>query len=431
MTNAHKQLVAAASVMLALAACGARAPEAIWKHEAINTLYPHEVVVDGNRAFIAPGRADAPLVRRLAAIDVNTGKELWARDIKPRDVSAWTVIADRIVYSSPAEPQAGQPARQSLIALDAATGTEVWRFGDERADDDPTWSGPYLLVPNTSSQLILLDAATGKTLAAYPATVPAAEMNGATGNNIRATFSPKAYYLLSPAGVLRAFDVPSGRALPTLQLALGGQPDALFVAGPRVYVHTKPGYPGQVSAFDATSGKVLWREEESFGFSEEVMTPSGPLAVLFREKGVGVYDAVSGRKLYEALIDRQEIRADGYTLHGAEPQALLTFTGGKLVARELATGKQMWSSGAIDTIHLAIGARDGAAFAISGYQTGDRAIYASRLNVFDVATGQALWTLAQPVNAAVFAGQRLLAESGEMQNVERSAVILSLYALRP
>ena len=128
------------------------------------TIYTNPVAVDGviyaNTGFTADGDDS------LYAIDADTGAVLWSVDLGPR-VFAGPAVADGLVVIS----SAGQ---RRLIALDAATGDEVWSLtrqqdefiaGASVADGTvytTTSVPPEGFAPGSQGSLLAVDLATGE-----------------------------------------------------------------------------------------------------------------------------------------------------------------------------------------------------------------------------------------------------------------------------
>lgn len=97
----------------------------------------------------------------LHAVDAQAGKPRW--DFRPDGGTLITpAVADGLVFQATANGKAGD--RNALYALDAQTGTEVWRVG---APPGQGFFGPAVgkgtvYVPGTDGQVLALDTATGQ-----------------------------------------------------------------------------------------------------------------------------------------------------------------------------------------------------------------------------------------------------------------------------
>lgn len=108
-----------------------------------------------------------------------TGKLLWKRDLGNIDAGwfydpdyQWGVASSPVIWKDLVFVQADQQKNSFLIALDAASGKEVWRV---QRDEIPTWGTPVVLESEGKAQLVTngtkgvrsYDPATGKLIWEY------------------------------------------------------------------------------------------------------------------------------------------------------------------------------------------------------------------------------------------------------------------------
>lgn len=409
--------------------CGSSAPRPDWVHESPGVKVAHEIIVDGQRVFIAPGSEATRIApfdaRRLAAIDIGSGSELWSRPISQSNASIWTVASGLVLVVTPAEQPAARDRQQTLLALDGASGQEVWRVEQMKAPSNLVVRGATLFLTSSENELLCLDSANGDLLASLPRMAPTSEMDSNTADQVPVAFTEDAYYLLSPSGVLHSYSVPGGREAAAHQLELNGTPDAVAVHGSRAYVHSvDANWPGEIAVFDLTSGRRLWLAEATGGLSEEVNTTVGSYALLYKTSGLSLFDAVSGQPLYQVNSDAHWVSLDG-------AGKLLTLADGTLATTDLATGKLLWDAKTEGRLGIDVAAQNGFAYAISGAQQWGGERFATDIELFDLETGARLWHLKQRGTTAAFAGEGLLLQKGSVKTANGDAVIVSRMPLHP
>ncbi|RMF36867.1 MAG: dehydrogenase [Planctomycetota bacterium] len=127
------------------------------------------VTVDGNRALAVGAMG------HFHCIDVETGDVLWKRDLNAEydvDMPIWGIAASPLVYGDLVIQQVAGRGGACYVAMDKATGREVWRALDERA----AYSSPIVvrqagrdvLVCWTGESLSGLDPVTGKVWWSHP-----------------------------------------------------------------------------------------------------------------------------------------------------------------------------------------------------------------------------------------------------------------------
>src|SRR5207247_1152895 len=130
----------------------------------------------------SPGTAGKRVIASLGSAGVVcydfAGKELWRKDLG-KLLHIWGNASSPILYKDLVILWCGPGERQFLIALDKATGAQVWKydepggkFGKEPADWLGSWSTPLVIRAGDHDELILpvphqvkaFDPATGKVL---------------------------------------------------------------------------------------------------------------------------------------------------------------------------------------------------------------------------------------------------------------------------
>ncbi|HET6949720.1 MAG TPA: PQQ-binding-like beta-propeller repeat protein, partial [Acidimicrobiales bacterium] len=146
------------------------------------------------------------------ALDRDTGEILWERKLTAGGlqggVMASAAVAGGTIYvASNAESQ-----NADLVALDAATGDEVWRVGVGAHITGPvTWANDVVYVADDSGRIAAYDARDGERLWAYSVTFPAAGGIAVVDGTVFASWG---WWLASPPddadGGLLAFGLPDG-----------------------------------------------------------------------------------------------------------------------------------------------------------------------------------------------------------------------------
>jgi outer membrane protein assembly factor BamB len=208
---AGRVLLPLAALLLATLACsfgGRAAPAPRWRYTVPDVWQDSSTYtqVDGPRVYLAPklppvyDRAtqitQAPETHILTALELATGQRLWSQTVEVKFGADWVAADGRIIFIQPATADA---AAQTIIALDGATGQEVWRFADMQLDDYLLRRGECLFIFDTAGDLLCLDVASGRVLGNYPP-VPTAELGEAGANGVQTRITDDAFYRLSPRG---------------------------------------------------------------------------------------------------------------------------------------------------------------------------------------------------------------------------------------
>jgi outer membrane protein assembly factor BamB len=209
-----------------------------------------------------------------------------------------------------------------VYALDAATGARRWTaITGVSVSDSPTVADGMVYAIGGDLKVYALDAGTGATV-------------------WTAVFGPQ------PSGGGPVFCGPNPSA-----------PSAPAVAGGVVYV---AGWcDGTVHAFDATSGATVWTLSGRFGISAPALA-NGTLYVV-SEAGLQALDAATGATVWTVSTPATDpVLANGVLYHARG--------GGVLVARDPATGAQLWSDatapgGRSANAYLSVAVANGAVYA--------------------------------------------------------------------
>jgi outer membrane protein assembly factor BamB len=201
---------------------------------------------------------------RFLAVDTETGEIVWERDLG-RCIAASPAVSDGVVYQPVmnavpcADPDRSSPG--FLIAMDADTGAELWRFEAGVIESSPLLVDRVLYFGSWDHKLYALDVATQQVLWAFE-----------TGDEIKdaPAYANGTVFIGSYDGKVYAVDAKTGeeRWAAEAQGGLGGTGNFYStpsVAYGRVFIGNTD---GKVYAFGARSGDLLWaRSTDGFVYS--------------------------------------------------------------------------------------------------------------------------------------------------------------------
>ena len=213
------------------------------------------------------------------ALDAKTGKVDWKKSLR-RCAASSPTIGDGVVYQSYMHPvvcaqgQAG--ADGFVVAWDADTGRERWRFKSASIESSPLLRGGRLYVGSWDHKVYALDARSGRRIWSFQTDD---EVNTA------AAYWKRTIYIASDGGTVYALNARTGKLRWSAQSDSRFGSREFFYASPtvaygRVYIGNTD---GTMYVFGAKSGKLLWaRPLGSYIY--------GAAAVWNRRVFVGTYD---------------------------------------------------------------------------------------------------------------------------------------------
>ncbi len=151
----------------------------------------------------------------------------------------------------------------------------------------------------------------------------------------------KAVFGASESGDITRFDATTGK--PVWHVSAGEKLSGGVGAGENLVLVGTP--RGMVLAFDQTAGKLLWKSKVA---SEILSAPrifQGVVVVRSGDSRIYGIDAVDGKRkwVYERATPTLSLRSSaGVTVDGG--MAFVGFAGGKLVALDVASGKVVWEA---------------------------------------------------------------------------------------
>ena len=316
----------------------------IWNRQTKQYIEFPPAVADG-RVFVANQRGV------FLALDAKTGKTIWRKNYR-RCVASGPAVDRGTVYLSVMNPlpcarsnRTAQPG--FVVALNAKTGREVWRFSRGVFESSPLIIGSYLWVGSWDHRVYALHARNGRVRWSYETgeeiNSSAAfdggtifiggddghlfALNAWTGDLVwRASsfsrFGRREHFYATPAVAYGRVYI--GNSDGTLY-AYGAKSGRLLWASPAgTYVYTSPAvwqkrvyvgsYDGNFSAFDAATGALVWRWEAPgaihgaptvmaglvyFASLSSTVAPRAKRYVKRGKRGVYALDARTGKLVWQ------------------------------------------------------------------------------------------------------------------------------------
>ena len=186
------------------------------------------------------------------AVEAETGKVVWRKRFG-RFMAASPAVGDGIVYQPlmnvPSEDRASAPG--AMVALDAETGEERWRFDTKVVESSPLLVDGVLYFGSFDDKLYALGARTGRVRWSFR-----------TGDDVKggAVYARDTVYFGSYDGKVYAVDARTGKLRWESEAQGGLRGAGNFYATPalgygRVFIGNTD---GKVYAFGARSGDLLW-----------------------------------------------------------------------------------------------------------------------------------------------------------------------------
>ncbi len=307
---------------------------------AAGNIGPNGVAVEAGRVFVTKS------MNTVAALDAATGAELWTKTIAnsaTQGVTTQMAVANGTLYFStvpaPTVTEFYPPGGMGILyALDAATGTERWSFNTVK--DGDLWGHPEINSGGGAWYPPAIDRETGTTYwaignpAPFPGTAQYPNGTSRPGPNLY-TNSMLAidhsgtllwYQQVTPHDIFD-YDFEASPILTTA--TINGAARRLVLGA---------GKSGEVLAFDAADGAVVWRVKVGLHLNDNV-TAIPPGATLEIRPGYigGVMSpmALADGLLYVTVADTKSFYTSTDTTH------VLGGTG-ELLALDVRTGQTAW-----------------------------------------------------------------------------------------
>lgn len=265
------------------------------------------------RGMVIAGTRDG----QLRGMDLLTGKPVWSADLGVRRLPSPPAYGDGRVY-------VGNNSG-AIFAFHADTGERLWEYKATRSYfvSAPIYEDGklYLVAAGAPKPLIALDAATGNELWSVKASASPTVLAGGDGR-LFTTVDWK----------LHAYDQATGEKL---WEATGGAPGERWSAGEVIYADgvvlaVGQGLDDRMTAFDAATGERLWQSE---GESPIV---SGGVVYLASHRGLKALSLRTGKEQWSEYLDRLPIQARSVIADG-----VLIMGGGAAI--DLQSRERVWS----------------------------------------------------------------------------------------
>ncbi len=246
---------------------GLRPPfRTLWTVRGDWSLIEFPPVLDDGRLFLGTHHG------LVLAVQARTGRILWHRQFSGC-VAASPAVGDGVVYLGFLDPPPCRGTAPSfLAALDARTGSTLWRFRAGVVETPPLLVNGRVYFGSWDRRVYAVDARTGRL-----------DWSFATGDRVKGgvAFARRTIFTGSYDGRLYALDARSGRPRWVAgRGALGGLYATPSVANGRVFVGSTN---GRVYAFSSAAGRLLWsRATGSYVYS--------PAALAGGTAYIGSYD---------------------------------------------------------------------------------------------------------------------------------------------
>jgi outer membrane protein assembly factor BamB len=317
----------------------------LWQIDAHDTLEFPPTVGYG-RVYLAQQKG------LFFALDAETGKVDWKHSMQ-RCAASSPTIGKGVVYQSymhHVECVQDQPGADGfLVAWDADTGKERWRFKSAPIESSPLLNGKRLFVGTWDHNVYAINAETGKRIWRFQADDQV---------NTSAAYWKGRIFIASDGGTLYALSAKNGRLLWSAQSNSTFGTREFWYATPtiaygRVYIGNTD---GTMYVYGAKSGRLLWaRPLGSYIY--------GGAAVYQRKVFVGTYDgkfyaldAATGDTVWEiparGAVHSAPTVMDGLVYYavcstcGAEAQRAVARGPDSTYAVRARDGKRVWRFGA-------------------------------------------------------------------------------------
>jgi polyvinyl alcohol dehydrogenase (cytochrome) len=283
---------------------------------------------------------------RLVAVDRNSGEPVWETSVDDHPkavVFGSPVLVDGLVVVGVGSFEVFVPGdpptfRGHVVAVDAGTGDEAWRFAVTAGDETEgpgvsVWSSPAVDIdrgvlyigtgqayappaPPRSDALLALDLRTGREVwstqftagDAWTITDPTGlDADVGAAPNLFTVDGTDAVGVGDKAGAYRALDRDTGDVLWERQITEGGLQGGVMasaaVAGGIVFVTSNEASRDAVlAALDADTGDELWRVDVGAHVTGPVTWANDVLYVADDSGRIAAYDAAGGERLWSHAV---------------------------------------------------------------------------------------------------------------------------------
>jgi outer membrane protein assembly factor BamB len=348
-------------------------PEVAWSHRLNGGRIAGSVAADGV-VFVAIELASSQHPSKVEARTIETGTILWTREMENLSAPALLFADDRLFVSTEYAQDENGIEPGHLIALDAATGKELWiaESGGTRLSS-PVLSDGVIYVLGEDHQLHAFDARSGEQGWSLDIATLSSEASGKTPfreeiSGLLSPFSPSIVdgiiLITAGDGLLYAIDLDTRSVVWHFETD-GNSVETPAVVGGRVFfsacdidIPTEPYDPAEdhcwIYALDAATGQELARHSSTFGMSVAAVSPQvliardGDQTVLLSTSDLSALGAVPDRELAEPAVTADRIYVSDhegsviayrYSAAGVVEEIWKVYTGSSLMgAPQIARG---------------------------------------------------------------------------------------------
>jgi outer membrane protein assembly factor BamB len=298
---------------------------------------------------IAAGVVYAACAGGLIALDAAAGTERWRFEGPILDAVS---VAGDLVYVNDWDPDGPPDVRTNVLrAVDAATGQERWHVTVSEGTD-PVVDDGLAVVTTSDGFLVGLDAATGAERWRYQVSTEGRAGAPALADGI-------AYAGIAGGGMV-AVDAATGTLL-WLGDTGGDQPGTSVVAEGLAYAGGvgPDGEGGHLYAFDATTGELRWT------FDDPLYTPAVRDGVGYSGGPVGIvtaFNTADGTERWHTQLDGavHNTAIAGNVVYADSDNA--DETGATIYALDAQTGEQLWGFTVPSWVHSGLAVAGGAVY---------------------------------------------------------------------
>ncbi|MEX2431002.1 MAG: PQQ-binding-like beta-propeller repeat protein [Dehalococcoidia bacterium] len=393
--------------------------EVLWEQRfEESSIGPNGVAVGWGKVFAAIS------TKEFAALDAETGEEVWTADLDLADsegIDIQPIVYDDLVFMSTVPGSSVQDfyagnATGKAYALDQETGEIVWQFDTVESDD--LWGHPEINSGGGAWYPPSIDTERGMTYwgignpAPYPGTPEYPNGTSRPGPNL---YTNSVIALDHESGELEWYQQVKPHDIFDHDFQNSPILTSAAVSGRELDLAIGAGKDGTVVAMNREDGNVVWETPVGEHQNDHLAAiPEGETLDILP----GVYGGVETPMAYAAGIVYVPIvnLATPFS-PGSSGETNFEEATGELVAIEVETGRILWKR---DLPHMALG---GATVVNDLVFT---ALYDGRIYAFNRATGEEVWSYQAPIgiNAQpAVAGDTILWPAGVQQGEQAPALL--------
>ena len=385
-------------------------PKPLWTYSNPNfSPYYAPIKISDNKLFTYQSGKSNEQQIALIAVDPSNGQQLWT-PVPNGDLAIFeSIIGNHAIFTGRVSDKVNEDGDPlfPIIAINLATGLEDWHYTGSVLDSGVTRSNDYLFIPKRHSQTDVIDVKTGAVVSTFTMQYAPAEIFDLNPGWIKYIYTDAAIYSLSPAGVLRQYDLKTVKLQKTTPLDMPRYIQSAFIEANTLYVYSSAELDGDLNllAYDLETGQRLWGVKGLRGsaFGLEIYKGVGYLDTL---NGPSALNLTTGKILWSVPS-----QLASFFISDASNGNLLVAKNGALTAYDPSSGHKIWSRKTGLPNSLNVNAVDGVAFVTSAdnppafqYEYIPR-----QLDAIDIKTGKLIWRYENSrVTLPVDAGDRVI-----------------------